>query len=279
MTFPTSYVKLADGSWGVRVPPMGRFTPKAGDRISVSTRSGADKYETLAEYQGRNRYGDSLWSIVPQVREPVASQAVGDLGGVLALFAKAKQHLKSPAIVLAVEGLPGAPAGSDPVLGGLRTPYATLRLTIAGPKAKVPGSITVTDNDKYVENDWGGESREWLGRVTVDGTYQPARAANGRTEPIAKALAELAKDPATVAARSGKLTGRCCFCNHRLGEGKDQRSVAVGYGPDCAAHFGVPWGEAKGFFAAPVAKLSDGTAEDEPFEPVGRADNPTDETN
>jgi len=254
MSFPTSYTKLDDGSWGVRVPPMGRFAPKAGDVIRVETRNRGTKEETLAEFKGRNKYGDSLWSIVPQVRAPQPTQAVGDLAGVLALFTKAQQHLKTPAIVLAGEGSP------------------TLRLTIAGPKAKVPGSITVTDNDSFVANDWGGESREWLGRVLVDGTYQPARAANGRTEAITKALQELAKDPATAAAKSGKLTGRCCFCNHRLGEGKDQRSVAVGYGPDCAAHFGVPWGEAKSFFAEPVAKLSDGTAEDQPFEPVGAAD-------
>jgi hypothetical protein len=37
-------------------------------------------------------------------------------------------------------------------------------------------------------------------------------------------------------------TGRCCFCNHKIGEGEDNRSAAVGYGPECAKHFGVPWG-------------------------------------
>ena len=112
-----------------------------------------------------------------------------------------------------------------------------VRLTVAGPKAKVPGSLTVCENDRNTTNDYGEPAREWLGRVTVDGTYEPARKANGRAEPIARRLAELAANPARVAAEHGRLTGRCCFCNTAL---SDERSTAVGYGPTCADHFGLP---------------------------------------
>jgi hypothetical protein len=226
MSFPTSYVKLDDGSWGLRIPGPQN---KPGDVVVVTTRSGQTKRETLGTLRGINKWGDTLWGIVQAAPAPQA--AVGDLGGVLALFAKAKTHLKRPAILLSV---PEADT--------------SIRLTIAGERAKVPGSLTVTTGEYTTTNDYGEPARAWLGRVTVEGVYQPSREANGRTDAIVRRLGELARDPAKVAAEHGKLTGRCCFCNHPLGHGKDQRSVAVGYGPDCAKHFGVAWGEAKGFF-------------------------------
>jgi hypothetical protein len=229
MSFPTSYVKLDDGSWGLRIPTSQAANAEPGGTVVVSLRSGATKIETLGAYQGKNQYGDQLWSVVKAAPAPQA--AVGDLGGVLALFAKAKTHLKRPAILLSV---PEADT--------------SIRLTIAGERAKVPGSLTVTTGEYTTTNDYGEPARAWLGRVTVEGVYQPSREANGRTDAIVRRLGELARDPAKVAAEHGKLTGRCCFCNHPLGHGKDQRSVAVGYGPDCAKHFGVAWGEAKGFF-------------------------------
>lgn len=46
---------------------------------------------------------------------------------------------------------------------------------------------------------------------------------------------------AEEAARFGKLWGQCVFCSRLL---TDERSVAVGYGPVCASHNGLPWGEA-----------------------------------
>ena len=53
-------------------------------------------------------------------------------------------------------------------------------------------------------------------------------------------LVALATDPAKVAAEHGKLTGKCCFCNRKL---DDKRSTEVGYGPICAEHYSLPWGE------------------------------------
>lgn len=227
MSFPPSYTKLFDNTFGVRIPNSAApFSP--GDVVAVSTKAGATRRETLGAYQGRNKWGDHLWSIVPQTRVPQATAQVGELAGVLALFAKAKTHLRWPAIVLSVPELE-----TETEIG------FAVRITVAGPKAKVPGSLTVTENDRTTTNNDGEPAREWLGRVTVDGTYQPARAANGRADAIARRLGELAANPAKVAAEHGKLTGRCCFCNRAL---SDERSTAVGYGATCADHFGVAWG-------------------------------------
>jgi hypothetical protein len=110
----------------------------------------------------------------------------------------------------------------------------TVRLAIAGPAAKVPGSITVLDANK------GIDGRDWFGRITVDGAFQPSNKLNGRVDTVAKRLQEFACDPAKVAAEHGRLTGSCCFCNKTL---KDERSTAVGYGETCAGHYGLPWGK------------------------------------
>lgn len=41
-------------------------------------------------------------------------------------------------------------------------------------------------------------------------------------------------------AATGRETGVCCFCALLL---TDPRSIFAGYGPICAAHYGLPWGE------------------------------------
>jgi hypothetical protein len=220
-----TWKKLAD-AWCVQCPEQ----RAPGDVVTVITRStGATKQVTLGANVQTNAYG-FVYAVAQAPKAPAPqAQAVGELSGVLALFAKAKTHLKFPAIVL---GVPEIDNTQD--VEGF-----TLRLTIAGPRAKVPGSVTVTTQDRVWNRFEQEDQREWLGRVTVDGTYQPSRAANGRTEAIVRRLAELAANPAKVAAEHGRLTGRCCFCNTAL---SDERSTAVGYGPTCADHFGLPWG-------------------------------------
>src|SRR5215510_12893248 len=183
MSFPASFVKLNDGTWGVRLPVT--YEPvKAGDNVFITTRAGDSKSVTLAAPQGKNRYGDRLWSLVPQEKPaPAQAQAVGDLGGVLALFTRAKiAGLKKPAIVLAV------PKADKP-----EEVLAVVHLSIASARAKVPGSVDVKDNENFEDGDWGPR-RVWLGRV-VEGQYQPGRAANGRSEAIA---ASCAASPASL---------------------------------------------------------------------------------
>jgi len=50
-------------------------------------------------------------------------------------------------------------------------------------------------------------------------------------------------DPTEGAKVQGRLTGACCFCQHEL---STDESLSAGYGPVCAEHFGLPWGERTG---------------------------------
>lgn len=135
--------------------------------------------------------------------------AIGDLSGVNALFDRAKAHLKAPAIVIGMGG-------------------REIRLSVAGAGARVPGSINVTAQ--------GGD--EWFGRILQDGQFEASPRLP--TPPaLVSGLQRFAADPAGVAAEHGRLTGKCCFCNRGL---RDERSTAVGYGPNCADRFGLPWG-------------------------------------
>jgi hypothetical protein len=132
---------------------------------------------------------------------------VGNLAGILALFAKAGAALKRPAVVIGNE----------------------IRISQAGERSRNPGALYVTTGGVY------------LGRITPAGDYVQSREAAG-TDPAAvvATLREFAAEPAAVAARYGRATGNCSFCARLL---TDSRSTSVGYGPICADHYGLPWGE------------------------------------
>jgi hypothetical protein len=102
-------------------------------------------------------------------------------------------------------------------------------LKLNGARSKYQGCIAVTDDRPFGEN-------SYYGRIERNGAWIPGRDSHVG---IISLLEELAANPAEVAARYGKLTGNCCFCQTPL---KDARSTAVGYGPICAEHFGLPWG-------------------------------------
>lgn len=143
--------------------------------------------------------------------------AVGDMTGVLELFATARTHLKFPKVKLSVNG-------GKPVV-----------LSVAGPTAKAPGTINVTDGGKFGSN-------VWYGRINTNGTWDVSKATPPETATsLAALLTAFAADPARVASAYGKKFGSCCFCAREL---TDARSVEVGYGPICAGHYALPWGEA-----------------------------------
>jgi hypothetical protein len=172
-------------------------------------------------------------ALVPAERSR-AAKSVGEMDGLLKLFEKTKGKLKRPAIVI---GIPG-------------TDNKSVRLSIAGPKAKVPGSLTLTSGEATGVNEWGGKSRDWYGRVRVDGTFEPTREGAALEPALSRTLRALATDPAATAAEYGRLTGKCCFCNRAL---EDERSTAVGYGRVCAGHYGLPWGGERHTFKAEAA--------------------------
>lgn len=146
----------------------------------------------------------------------VAPVNVGGFSGVLALFNKAKEHLKFPKITLMCEG-------------------KKITLSLNGPKSKKPGFVSLSGEGKYPH-------RPFYGSVSPDGAYTPFKPSTATSEflvTLTALLTEFSNNPARVAKDHGKLTGNCCFCNKVLGLGEDQRSVLVGFGPVCADHYGL----------------------------------------
>lgn len=211
-------------------PAYGPFTIRdlaaSLDKLSQKDRDFAISLLSSAQRYGQPTVKQAHWLAVlldratsPQpVRETVN---VGDLSGVIALFDRARKHLQHPAI-------------------RLQTEAGTVRLSVAGERARVPGSINVASDGSF-------EDRDWYGRVHRDGRYEPSRQAPAGVE---KHLRRFAADPAGVAAEHGRLTGHCAFCNRAL---DDERSTAVGYGPICAGNYGLPWGARPAAFAEAAA--------------------------
>jgi len=81
-----------------------------------------------------------------------------------------------------------------------------------------------TNTGNYYAKSWSPEAETWA--------YEGRR-------PLYD-LTEADRVTAEQAARFGAITGQCVFCGRRL---TDERSIAVGYGPTCASHNGLPWGE------------------------------------
>jgi len=145
---------------------------------------------------------------------PKQTVAVANLAPLVAMFEVAKGHQKTPAVLVKIND-------------------RSLRLSLAGSGARVPGSINVTSSGSFA-------NRDWYGRVTQDGVFQPSNRFDSQTmTAVASALNALAVNPVEVAATYGHETGNCCFCGREL---TDPRSVSVGYGPICADHWGLPWG-------------------------------------
>jgi hypothetical protein len=213
--------KLSGDRWGVQSDQQ----LTAGQQVQVTNRAGKVSTVVIGERQNLLGFVYAIERQNPEAR----AQRIGDLSALLALFDKARERLQYPAIVLSVPEI--APTGAQAV------GVWTVRISVAGERARVPGSLTVTEGER------GDEGRDWLGRVTRDGTYTPSNKANGRTEAITKRLRDFAANPAKVAAEHGRLTGRCCFCHLKL---SDERSTAVGYGATCASNYGLPWGATAG---------------------------------
>ena len=200
----TSYVKIGT-EWCI----ASAIQHEPGSTIPVTTRAGKVKQVTLGDMIGQRR-GDFIFAIAATAAP--ASQVIGDLSRINALFDAAtasRTGRRLPSIV-----------------------FADYRINVAGDRAREPGSLTITSTTE--RNERG--QRKWMGRITKAGVFEPARDC---APTIGDQLRAFAIDPAAVAARHGQITKSCCFCNRNL---TDPRSRAVGYGPDCAGHFGLPWG-------------------------------------
>jgi hypothetical protein len=157
-----------------------------------------------------------------EVQAPKAEK-IGSLKKIHALFDSARGHLKYPAIILGW-------AETTVVDGEKYYNIHRIKLTVAGEKAKQPGTINVINAD----------FNDWYGRITRDGIFQHGHKHEAPQE-VSDLLVAFAKDPVKVAKDQPRfLQGKCCFCNRRL---EDERSTQVGYGPVCAEHWDLPWGK------------------------------------
>ena len=133
----------------------------------------------------------------------IESKAEIPLGKITAMFASAKVHLKYPKIRLQSEG-------------------KEIVISPAPMTGNNPGAL-------YVK-----VSNEYAGKITKEGKWLARE--RGSLETL---LLNFAADPKGEAIKYGKLTGNCCFCARTL---TADNSLETGYGPICAARYGLPHG-------------------------------------
>jgi hypothetical protein len=118
----------------------------------------------------------------------------------------------------------GGPSKREVVIKHGRT---SLRFRLASLRGNFPGAVIVED----------AEGDHTLGRIQPDGAFVPS----GRWKPWHQgALEQIAGDPGRAASDSGRLAGRCAFCRRPLASGV---SAVLGYGPECATLYRLPYSE------------------------------------
>lgn len=92
----------------------------------------------------------------------------------------------------------------------------------------------------YAKSNWA--KHFVYGRLHADGKLHIKGKVDERPEwpSIQSFLSILAADPIQAAKMSAAITGNCCFCDSEL---TDPESKSRGYGPICAEHQELPWGD------------------------------------
>lgn len=223
------------------IPEQIQMLSIAKDRLNASDKTFADSLCTQHS-RGRDLSTKQIYwvgKLLEKASRPAAAaspEVQVNLTRIVELFETARQHLKFPAVVLAVQSRQPL-QGQSPITDPSQV-HELIRFNMAGQAARYPGSINVTSFEK---NPATGR-RDFYGRILTDGKFDKhdnASISPALLDLIIKAIRRFAEDPVRVAADHGRLTGHCCFCHRRL---EDERSTSVGYGPVCARHFGLPWG-------------------------------------
>ena len=111
----------------------------------------------------------------------------------------------------------------------------TIQLSVAGPNSNWPGAIYITNGIGYMK-----PGNKFYGKIATDGRLiQSKKCRDFDMRVVEEHLSHFASDPSGYAKLYGKATGNCMFCAKAL---TDPQSVAVGYGPICAAHYNLPHG-------------------------------------
>ena len=173
-----------------------------------------------------NKYGLSpkqwVWVHILAVEQEARAARTADapvFSQVLAFMQAAKANLKYPKVAFTTDD------GQD------------VQLSVAGDRARAPGSVNITDGGPFGEN-------EYFGKIGTNGV---ADLRDACPESVRQLIDDLNNDAVGVIADRGRRSGTCCCCGKTL---THDDSIAVGYGPTCASNFGLPYGNGNGAAAS-----------------------------
>ena len=196
---------------GIRI-----FLPKSqtvtqGGTTYVSKWILEKKSEELIEKYSGCRPWTSFKEFLGDKEIDLSEEAQGsdvDAAGVIEFFDHAVENLKYPKVTF--------PEG--------------VQFSRAGSRSKAPGTVNITDGERYGQN-------KWYGRITRDGTFFPSRSC---TAEVLDVVIRFCNDPVSEAVRAGKASGHCVFCTKELTVDK---SLGSGFGPVCAKNYGLAGGK------------------------------------
>jgi hypothetical protein len=212
LTNPKSGEEL-DSPFATHADAATALATKMAERITAGGRNASDFENSMLKAAKHSRgpsAGQAFWLhkiAMPDVApKPIA---LPDLAPVHAILSKASAHKKKPAITFALRG------------GSVKLEWSK--------SARYKNKVMVSES---------GFGSPWYGSVGDDGKMLPGRCP--LPDEVSEFLKRFASDPAGTAAKYGKDSCRCCFCNRELTKAE---SKAVGYGAQCADNHGMPWGD------------------------------------
>jgi hypothetical protein len=112
-----------------------------------------------------------------------------------------------------------------------KQPYPVIRLMVAGYKVDLRPKQHRGANVRF--------DGQKIGMLLGEKLFIDVPLTSALFELVEK-LKQLAENPEEMAKKFAIETGACCFCGITI---VNKHSLAVGYGPICAANYGLPWGE------------------------------------
>lgn len=140
---------------------------------------------------------------------------------IVEMLNKAKSKLQSPTVRVAHEG-------------------KYFVLSCAAANSANPGYIYIKLN---------GEQGTYLGKIAPNGDFFVGYSLSMHKDTWLPQLEHINSDPVAACIAYGKESGYCSYCGREL---THPRSVHYGYGPICAANYGLPYEEISAEIAAPL---------------------------
>lgn len=159
--------------------------------------------------------------------------------------------LISPGVLKWLKDISAFWTEAQPLYGDFKSLF--VMFMIAGESLKKPKVRLITKEGLFIQlnfdvqakrihlfqGGWAGHGeRRKIGYIS-NGVIQP-HYSGAISEDILLTLQEFSLNPAAVALASAQRLGACSFCGTRL---SDEESKRRGYGPICAEHYHLPWGD------------------------------------